>query len=45
VQVAGPAGTVLFLQSRGHKHHLEVDRAPVAPAKRKITLPQLACMG
>jgi hypothetical protein len=41
VQVAGPAGAVLFLQSRGHKHQVEVDRTHAQPLKRKITLAQL----
>ncbi len=45
MQVAGPAGAVLFLQSCGHKHRVEVDRTPAATVKRKITLARLACMG
>ncbi len=45
VQVAGPAGAVLFHQSRGHKHRVEIDRTSAAPVKRKITLARLSCMG
>jgi len=45
VQVAGPAGAVLFHQSRGDKHRVEIDRTSTAPVKRRITLPQLSCLG